>query len=432
MSPEQQPATQTIIHTQAHNQIPLTVDVRERAYGLITTLNLLNSAAVLDGRISQTYNRKNVMTATPEQAATASNVRSASMQERNRLLQASRKKFREVYELGNGPTPVSDPEFLQAFGSFYSTYYGPSKAGALKKQRKNLKSLYDALDPQLSLLDAPQDEEKNPSKKPKPQKPLIAKTEIDTSEQLTTRQKLEGLRDDPRASFIPATYDETSYAISLLDYVDNPRYGAASANQLQEIFVHQAKAKVPGQKFDPRKGQRAIRSVTFEMGDYLLQSIQQFEALSSLWDQIDACPNPSVTLLEEIGPSNVAYGPLIRYMDLLALRQRGATVAEYDPMSVVIDRSQPQPYDGKNKTLEDPYTAQNTKQEVLDRISDKVATLTIGQTRKLVQDAAINEERRANFWGARLKEVMKHGAAKPVAVQILTHADSFLSRAIVS
>lgn len=431
MSPEQ--STQPALISVMNEQMPQSVDVRQRALGLINTLNLLNSAATLEGRINHTYATKVVLSATPEQSQASREFRSSGMKERNRLLKASRTKFHEVYERSNGPTPLNDPEFVQAFGSFYATYYGPKKSGELRKQRKSLKLLADALDPQYLLFGDDRQETDNSVVINNPEASEVSAKEARlTDEELSTRQKLEGLRDDPHAGFLPATHREKNYAVALLDYLKNPKTIAGTANQLQEIFIHQAKPKKEGETYEPRKGRRALVSVTYEIGDYLVQATRQKIALEKLAKLVVDCPNPSALLLDEVGKSHEAYGPLVRYMDLLAFRDQGSLVTEFDPLGTTEDRSPYQDFQGKNKTVEDKYTAQTADAVVIARINSEIAKLTIGDLRSVAGDAVSNEAKRAEFWTERLKEVMKHGAARHIARSVVAKADRIQRHAQVS
>jgi hypothetical protein len=460
---------------EAPQQMPQAVDARERAQALIVTLNLLSSATVLDSRIDHTYDRAVLMHASPEERAEIGKFRSTGMHEKNRLVKASRKKFYEVYVIGNGPTSLKDETFNREYGAFYKSYYGKDNSSNLKQYRKRLKYLYDALDPQLSILDSLKDDDGgtpvqestntnnvggilaseqqlqpsdnvrsvaqnqgdvvsvSQASQQKIAQPIFGrKKERDKRKELNTKQKLEGLRDDPHAGFLPATNREKNVAFALLDYIKNPSYKADAANQIQEIFIHQAKPKVEGEKFEPRKGRVAIKSVMFELGDYLVQSTRQMIALNKLSELVAACPNPDATVLQEIGMAHEGYGPLVRYMDLLAIREHGTQIAEFDPLTTLEDRGPNQDFQGKNKTVEDRYTAQYALPEVIEHINMQIAALTIGDIRQTVVDAAANEEKRAHFWTERLGEAMSHGAARPVARSVVAKAQRILRQSQVS
>lgn len=428
---KQQVSGQEVLPVVSFERIAETVDVRARAAELITSLQLLDHASTVELVLSgiKYPSRKNPDSYRSERSYIEQYQRSSTEN-----LLGARDSFHHAYQIGhNRPVPKQDKDFLAAWGAFYMAYKGPAQKDKREAQIAKYSELikiegerpqgdvyYET--PNAELLDRPVQVQ-----------PVIAnkKPARERKKELTTRQKLEVLRDDPHAGFLPATHREKNYATALLDYVKNPRSRAATASQLQEIFVHQAKPKLFGDKFNPTKGKIALKSVTYEMGDYLVQSTRQMIALERLDQLVEACPNPSVTLLEQAGKAHEAYGPLVRYIDLLALRERGTLMPGFEPL-ITLENRDTRDFQDKHKTVEDVYTSPLARDDVINRISQTVSILTIGEARQLVKDAATNEAHRADFWQSRLTEVMRHGAVRHVAQSVLAKADRIRRHAQVS
>lgn len=425
------------MHNAAPEYMPDAVDVRARAHALIASLNLLASASKSQDFIAKTYDRKALTSMTPEQQADVPINRSRSLRSKNRLLRAARGKFHDAYVIGNGPTPMNDRDFLGALGSFMTAYApNPQNQREIRAERnayrKRLQFLYAELNPeQLALYDdidqafvaakswkeGKAEPETPPSLTPtfkEPKVEIAPPIEIKNSEKLTTAQKLQALRDDTRAGFLPASHDEKTKALAFLDYMDNPTYPSNIAHQFQEIFVRQNHKL----RLSTQKAAQALTSIGFEMGDYFLQARQQAVALNDLARLIDDCPNPKVTLAEEIGADHPGYAPLVRYLDILAVREQDKQLSPFDPLRVKVDRG-PQEFEGKNKTVHDSYNATNPRPIVRERIVEQIHTLRIGDVRNAVVDAAHNEAQRTAFWQARLYDTYRHGAVWIASKRVL-------------
>jgi hypothetical protein len=233
--------------------------------------------------------------------------------------------------------------------------------------------------------------------------------------QLGFLDKLRVLRDDERAGFLPSTYIENTMAVSFLDYVDSEDYHAGIANQLQEVFLHQFKHVGAGNVLQGRiAGQRAVRSVAYEMADFLFDATKSVDALTSLNDEIRDCPNPNVAVAEEIGAEHPGYAPLVRYYDLSELRQTGGNEEiNFDPLHPV-ENEKIYPEPDRRKVIEDQYTGELSLGIVKAWIAEFVGAVDIGVVRKMVIEAKVDQEKRTLFWADRLRETNRHGAAWPI------------------
>ena len=220
---------------------------------------------------------------------------------------------------------------------------------------------------------------------------------------LNTQERLQAISADPRAAFLPATHREKNTVLTFLDYLDNPAYPRRTADQLIEVFRHQQKPQGAGS----REGQRAVESISYELGDFLANAVASHNVLADLQVLINDCPNPYVTLAEEVGDYHAGYGVLQRFLDLSELRDQ-TRVADLrrDPLRTREFRwAKDGP--GKRKAVEDQYTALEPKQAFVKRMNRLTPTITIGQARHMVVEAVNNEEKRALFFQDRLRDLRK-------------------------
>ena len=220
---------------------------------------------------------------------------------------------------------------------------------------------------------------------------------------LTDVDKIEALIGDSRAGFYPATNLEKNMALALLDYVGNPVYPAGIATQLQEVYKRQERIL---SKEDARQ---ALKSITYEMGDFLTQAHYQSEALSELSFIVQHCYNPKIGLVQEADHNHASFAPLVRYMDLRAFTSNNKN--EDLALALKTVKNQDHATEEKHKIIEDIYTGENTSEEIKKYIASKVGFLTIGAVRSLVTDAYQDQKKRKDFWQARLQETSRHGAA---------------------
>ncbi len=219
-------------------------------------------------------------------------------------------------------------------------------------------------------------------------------------QKLSSRQRLEAILQDPRAGFLPATNREKTTVISFLDYLDNPQFPMGANNQLFE--VHRRRSK---EGMGEIHGVEAMRSIAYELTDYLHNSAEQLQALRDLRALVADCPNPAVTLAEEIGQKHAGYAPLARFLDLTELATKGQVtgLGLMDPLLTVEDR-RPHDEPHKNKTVEDSYTAKAPEPQYKERVEAVAVEVTIGSARGLLQAAITDQQKRFEFMRARLEE----------------------------
>jgi hypothetical protein len=244
---------------------------------------------------------------------------------------------------------------------------------------------------------------------------------ISKEDQLDVIDRLIVLRDDPRAEFLPFTYREAWQATNMLSYINRP---AGIAHQLQEVFLHNKKLdKERDDGVDTAS--RGLISLVFEFGDYATDSKHQRSVLYEFDTLLrEEYPNPAPTLAEEFAGGHPGIAPLIRFLDVLGLRDKkiSSQIYGYDIMHTVEERDETvdeTDVEAKHKTIYDPYTAPNISEEVEQRIQQAMEELTIGDIRTLVVDAIGNESKRIDFWKARLIEAKRHGVARKISSMVL-------------
>lgn len=412
---EEQLPIQGVLPVVSFERLAQTVDARKRAEELIVSLDFLSRASRGDGFIALSYANPDVLE--QRYGPDAQEQVGKTTRNRNRFLIVARDAFYRAYQIGSGPTAKNDPNFMHAFGAYNSEFGGPRNQEARDQRRDSLK-LMVAIEGQRPLGD---------SYTVTPGEELFTPVESSVAnderpKRLDTRERLIALRDDPRAGFLPATHAEKNRAITFLDYMDRPDYPANIGHQFQEVYIRQKKLRN-----DPEEARLSLVSIGFELGDYFIQATEQATVLCDLNALVEDCPNPRATLVEEIGEAHRGYGPLLRYMDILRLRETGTSKTRFDALRSHANRG-PQAYMDKNKTVEDAYTGEVLRPAPSRHLKKQIETLTIRDVRESVRAAARNEERRAAFWLERLYDTRKHGAVWQGSRQVLLGAGLPLSR----
>jgi len=234
---------------------------------------------------------------------------------------------------------------------------------------------------------------------------------------LSSRERMEAVRDDSRAGFLPKNNREKFKTFTYLDYMDNPKYPLGINDQFIEIFYHQQKNdKVEGQE-KLTEAQRAVVSVTHELGDHWRDAVISLIDLTQLERDLDGA-NPSLYLTEDVPADHPGIARLVRYRDLARWRDTGELPEGIpDPLRVVEDR-RPHDDETKNKTVSDLYTAENRSPKMEAYLADQAGQLTIRQARKLLKEALADERAREAFLGDRMEELAvlpeNAGAALPM------------------
>ena len=232
--------------------------------------------------------------------------------------------------------------------------------------------------------------------------------EADEPAMLDTRAKLQALRDDRRANFLPTTHVEKNQAVELLDYLPETADEQAAKRglhrRLQEIHDHQLRVfGRQGYSMAVRKrlAYESVESVIQTYGDHLQDARRSYIGLNRLAALIDDTPNPRLSLAEVLAdhgdkPADGAY-QLVRYMDILRLRDGSdADELSFDPLHAIENRTNPT--ETKNKVIEDPYTSQLQNEAVAQHLELMLTTLPIGALRQVVLRAREDQAHRGMFW----------------------------------
>jgi hypothetical protein len=224
-------------------------------------------------------------------------------------------------------------------------------------------------------------------------------------DQLDTWTKLQVIKNDPRAGFIPATNHEKTIVLAWLDYLDNPVYPFGIRNQTIEIYLSQiAKHGAQGRDF----GVQAAVSRAYELQDILTDAEISLQLLKAFQLEVADTPNPDVYLEQEFGESHPAYAVLIRFRDLRELALTG-TVEGLRGSALRSTRNEeavPDELIGqKNKVIEGPYTSLKLTKAIARRIKTQPKKLKVGDVRNDFEEAIADQEMRRDFARARLEDM---------------------------
>lgn len=231
-------------------------------------------------------------------------------------------------------------------------------------------------------------------------------------------ERLRVIKADPRAGFLPTTHKEKNIVLSWLDYLDNPDYPLGINEQLNEVFTHAQKVSrtnAPNDKAALRgvaSGKRALESITYEIVDFYEAARDQGKALADLQIKIANCPNPNVTLQEEVGDDHPGYAPLIRYLDLQEMIEkasdpdyRASFSVPLNPLRTRENRWAKSAAPGRHKIVQDEYTATDVDPFYEDRVVGRVSELTIGELRIVINKAITDQLLREHFMKSRLEDL---------------------------
>jgi hypothetical protein len=307
-----------------------------------------------------------------------------------------------------------------AYNRFKALYSHPGQP-----YTKSRAELLDFLEARVRAVQAARTtENRAQSRRPYKLDEETAKPALKVPETLDARARLHALNRDPRAGFLPASNNEKNKVMAFLDYLDNPDYPLGINNQLLEIFNHQARLDRPD---NLEVARQAMVSIPYEIGDMLENGLHSLTSLRGLELEVDDCPNPRVPLAELEIDDTLAFAALVRYYDLRAFRDKGVVPAGIkDPLRGKENRAKAQTLPGKNKTVEDSYTATEPATAITEHIDEAVENLTVGKTRKLVSEAVADQEMRVAFMADRLRDMAqsedsRYAVAGQTARTILKH-----------
>lgn len=234
-----------------------------------------------------------------------------------------------------------------------------------------------------------------------------ASAEFDTGDTLECLSRVNVVRRDERAGFIPATHLEKTMTLTYLDYLDNPQKPASIAHQLNEVFRRQQRL------YDDEAGVAAVRSIGFVMIDFLSQSTRQLSQLTQIKEAVDECMNPHIYLRELCQENDSFFAPLVRYTDLDRALRTEDTIAIEQGLRTHEIRDNDNPTE-RNKTIFDTYSRPNMDEVTRQHINAKVDELRVVDLRQLAPAAVTDQEKRVEFWRNRTQEARAHLAARPI------------------
>lgn len=244
---------------------------------------------------------------------------------------------------------------------------------------------------------------------------------------LDTRERLQALFDDPRAGFLPTTNREKVMVFTYLDYLDNPDYPLGITNQLFEVLIHQqrldkikpgdspevSQAKRARQRNGLHVGKRSLESITYEMGDFMESARHGLESLAELRTFLYEGHSPKVSLAEEVPLEEHGLRALIRYRDLARYRDKGELPhGVNDPLRTKENRVRKEADrtvqdSGANKTVEDLYTRTTPDASMDAYVAACAEGMTIGQARKIIDDAIADQQARYAFFRRELQNLVE-------------------------
>jgi hypothetical protein len=223
-----------------------------------------------------------------------------------------------------------------------------------------------------------------------------------------SKTKLEGLREDDRAGFLPTTHREKSQAYELLDYMEPGKYERGVTTRLDEIFYRQQR-EMQKQGMTAREAhdvaRDSVRSVIREWGDYYADARHSWVKLEALGKLVADTPNPDLTLesLLDDEAQGETVAQLIRF-DILRRHRDTNDIQGFDPLWVREDRSAPT--EEKHKTVEDMFTHQN-EGFMAAFIQRRAKQMKVGDIRGTVLEAKRDQALRGKFWRGVLESVDK-------------------------
>ncbi len=372
------------------------VDTRERARFLLTALDNLAQANKYQGYAEiETMPLGHTKLESAYEAHLPTVTQEVAYKAKTRPERA-KEAFIRAYTLGTEDAPGITSEATEAYKVFRQEYGGTGERAKTRSAlKKRLEKELQTAGPR-AVGDSYQLVPETPPK-----------TEL---LEANTVQKLEALRDDKRACFLPATNTEKNQAVELLDYMDNPKYPGGVYHRLHEIAQRRFKdaqtagASIPDSK---EEGRTAVKSVLGEYGDHRANAIRSVSQLKQLKEVIDATDNPALSLKDTLQDNTDIKGlsarELVRYIDGLALISGQEPQSGMDPLRT---RKNRQIHVGpRNKTIEDRYTTTMPIQEFEEYIDQRLKSIRVVTARKVIDSAIVDQTNRANFWHNTLASV---------------------------
>lgn len=282
------------------------------------------------------------------------------------------------------------------YEEFFNTYFGakntPKREAFGALLRNDLSALI------LGVSDLNRQEGARPHHKDT-NKP---KSRRNPDQQLSSRNRMLAIHNDPRAGFLPFSDIEKNNVMTFLDDLDNPKYPLGVSNQLLEVFNHQERLYPR----DPEMGaDRALQSIVYVLGDYLSNASQQLGLLRDLEARMAEAVNPNVTLLDQFGPDELAYAALARFSDVQRFVSDGVVDHKLGNILKTGEHRWTRRGPGRHKVVHDQYTHDTIDPVYVEHIDEFAASTDVREARGLVYRAVTNEQARSVFHRASLSSI---------------------------
>lgn len=249
---------------------------------------------------------------------------------------------------------------------------------------------------------------------------------------LSTREKLIVLAEAHDAGFLPTTNEEKNTATAYLDYLLSGKFELGTQSQLLEV------GNFHGRHHDYESALefalQAGRSIAHEFGDWYTQAKKQLAELQEVQELLYEVDNPNLSLAVALNANMLKAVPIIRYMDLLALRagavehqtEAGAVQPKFDILRTRRNESEDLLIPGKNKVLEDPYTGRQLSKAAKKWIKMRLEQVKVKDVRDLITDAVQDQTRRVAFHELILKDLATEKADSDILNEAGSVARSIL------
>ena len=337
----------------------------------------------------------------------------------------ARAEFYEAYGLtamlAANAMPNSDAELMarKAYDAFTRRFAGTHKT----EQRSKSRTLWTGL---LKGMVMPNEV----SEEPADAVPTAAKA--DAEHGLSTREKLIILAEAHDAGFLPTTNEEKNTATAYLDYIMSGKFELGPQSQLIEVgnFHGRHHDFATAYEFSLQAG----RSIAHEFGDWLTQAKTQLEDLVIVQQLLHETDNPNLSLAVALNADMLKAIPLVRYIDLEALRAggvqhqtaQGKVQPRFDVLRTRRNESASATVEGKNKTLEDPYTGERTK-AVNKWLKMRLTQIKVGDVRMVIGDAIADQQHRVAFHELVLNDFATQKTNSPILAEAAKVAAGILS-----
>jgi hypothetical protein len=375
---------------------------------LLNALNNFRAASQLDGYVSMSTRdyipgdvsaSQRIEVAKTKRGANTTAARTQYDQARE-LLKAQDVSDEDLAELG-----------METFSKFATNYYGSRKhvanvamARLIEQEAMRLRN-----DPEVAVSLT------NRENGWRPYDPEFMDETID---------RVEAIKHDQRAGFYPKTNKEKDVVLSWLDYLDDPEKPLGIVNQLREVLnASQGYSKNGKQWLGMKHGVRALESITWEVGDYLLDALTQQQALRKLQADVDQDQPPKLAFLDEFPEGHPGVTAFIRHMDIKEMLAKGSVAGlDTDPLMTREDppRSQRPKFDaapGKRKTIYNQYNRPDRREDVEEHIEQRLQKLTVGQLRLGLPEVLTDIGAQVVFHSRRLDDIsslLDHPRYQPI------------------